>query len=136
MPAFPDVPDGLVDRLRAVCETLPEAAEAPTRPGVSFKIRRRDFARLFTMDDPAGNRISMLVVRADPDERQVLLALGHPFFASGSGTDRVGVLLDDDTDWEEVAELVTESYRLLAPQKLVALLPDPSGGADIATGAS
>jgi hypothetical protein len=31
-------------------------------------------------------------------------------------------LLTDDTDWEEIRELVTESYRVLAPKKLTALL--------------
>jgi hypothetical protein len=30
------------------------------------------------------------------------------------------MVLDDDTDWEEVRELVTESYCVLAPKKLVA----------------
>ena len=34
----------------------------------------------------------------------------------------VGLVLSDDTDWTEVAELVTESYRYCAPQKLVRLL--------------
>jgi hypothetical protein len=29
---------------------------------------------------------------------------------------------DGTTDWDEVKELVTESYCLLAPKKLVALL--------------
>jgi hypothetical protein len=32
------------------------------------------------------------------------------------------VLLTGDTDWEEIHELVTESYRVLAPKKLTALL--------------
>jgi hypothetical protein len=32
------------------------------------------------------------------------------------------VLLTDDTDWEEIRELVTESYRILAPKKLTARL--------------
>jgi len=32
------------------------------------------------------------------------------------------VLLTDNTDWEEIHELVTESYRVLAPKKLTALL--------------
>jgi len=32
------------------------------------------------------------------------------------------VVLTDDTDWEEIGELVTESYRMLAPKKLTALL--------------
>jgi hypothetical protein len=57
-----------------------------------------------------------------PDEREVLLSIGHPFFAPRAGRDRIGVLLTDDTEWEEVRELVTESYRVLAPKKLTALL--------------
>jgi hypothetical protein len=32
------------------------------------------------------------------------------------------VLLTGDTNWAEIRELVTDSYRKLAPQKLVALL--------------
>jgi hypothetical protein len=32
------------------------------------------------------------------------------------------VLLTDDTDWEEIRELVTESDRILAPKKLTGLL--------------
>ena len=35
---------------------------------------------------------------------------------------RIVVVLTDDTDWEEIRELVTESYRILAPKKLTALL--------------
>ena len=30
----------------------------------------------------------------------------------------MGLLLDDDTDWDEVAELVTDSYCLQAPAHL------------------
>jgi hypothetical protein len=37
------------------------------------------------------------------------------------------VLLTDDTDWEEIRELVTESYRILAPKKLTALLDEQRG---------
>jgi hypothetical protein len=32
------------------------------------------------------------------------------------------VLLTDDTDGEEIRELVIDSYRILAPKKLTALL--------------
>ena len=71
---------------------------------------------------PAGKPVPLLVLRADPDEREALLSIGRPFFASRAGRDRVGVLLTDDTDWEEIRELVTESYRVLAPKKLTTLL--------------
>jgi hypothetical protein len=65
------------------------------------------------------------VLRADPDEREELLSIGRPFFASRAGRDRIGVLLTDDTDWQEIRELVTDSYRILAPKKLTALRVGP-----------
>jgi hypothetical protein len=51
-----------------------------------------------------------------------LLSTGHPFFPSRANRDRIGVVLTGDTDWAEIGELVTESYRILAPKKLTALL--------------
>ena len=77
---------------------------------------------LVAVEDSAAKPVTLLVLRADPDEREVLLSIGHPFFASRAGRDRIGVVLTDDTDWEEIRELVTESYRVLAPKKLTALL--------------
>jgi hypothetical protein len=50
------------------------------------------------------------------------MAGGHPFFPSRGGRDRIGVVLADDTDWTEIRELVTDSYRILAPKKFGALL--------------
>jgi YjbR len=88
----------------------------------SFDIRRRSFCLLVAVEDPTGKPVPLLVLRANPDERETLLSIGHPFFASRAGHDRIGVLLTDDTDWEEIRELVTESYRILAPKKLTALL--------------
>jgi len=46
----------------------------------------------------------------------------HPSFFPRAGRDRIGVRLTNDTDWEEIRELVTDSYRKLAPKKLTALL--------------
>jgi hypothetical protein len=42
--------------------------------------------------------------------------------------DIVGLVLDADVDWDEVAELVTESYCALAPKKLVELVEPAHGG--------
>jgi hypothetical protein len=69
-----------------------------------------------------GKPVPLLVLRADPAERAALLSIGHPYFAPPGGGDRLGLLLTEDTDWEEIRELVTESYRSLAPKKLIALL--------------
>jgi hypothetical protein len=77
---------------------------------------------LVAREGPTGKPVPLLVLRADPDEREELLSIGHPFFASRAGRDRIVVVLTDDTDWEEIRELVTESYRILAPKRLTALL--------------
>jgi hypothetical protein len=39
----------------------------------------------------------------------------------------VGIVLDAGAAWDEVAELVTESYCVLAPAKLVAVVDRPAG---------
>ena len=43
---------------------------------------------------------------------------GASVFVPAWWPDLAGVVLDASTDWAEITELATESYRLLAPQKL------------------
>jgi predicted DNA-binding protein (MmcQ/YjbR family) len=90
----------------------------------SFEIRRRSFCLLMAVKGRTGKPVSLLVLRADPDDRDALVSIGRPYFAGRAGPDRLGVLLSDGTDWDEIRELVTESYRLLAPKKLTALLDE------------
>jgi predicted DNA-binding protein (MmcQ/YjbR family) len=124
-----EVPEEIVERIRTLCLALPEVTVrvdySLTRArstAQSFDIRRRSFCLLVAVADPTGKPVPRLVLRANPEERKALLSIGHPFFAPRAGRDRIGVLLTDDTDWEEIRELVTESYRILAPRKLTALL--------------
>jgi hypothetical protein len=77
---------------------------------------------LIAREHSGGQTVPLLVLRADRAERAALLSAGHPFHASRAGGDRIVVVLSDNTDWEELRELVTESYRNLAPKKLTALL--------------
>lgn len=88
----------------------------------AFDIRRRPFCLLIAVADPTGKPVPLLVLRAASDERAALLSVGHTYFAPRGGHDRVGVVLAEDTDWREIRELVTDSYRSLAPKKLAALL--------------
>ena len=125
---FPEVPSRVERAVRRICSTLPEIVEKATDFGTTFAIRRRVFAHLFAMEDPDGRQPTMLVIRADPIERLALLAAGHPFFRTASSEDRVGVVLEDGTDWTEIEELVTESYRLTAPKQLAAQLDTPAPG--------
>ena len=129
MSAPVEVPEDIVERVRTLCVALPEVTvrvdESLTRTrstAWSFDIRRRSFCLLVEFEDTTGKPVTQLVLRADPEEREALLSIGPPFFAARAGRDRIRVLLTDYTDWEEIRELVTESYRVLAPKKLTALL--------------
>ena len=129
MSAPVQVPGDILERVRALCLALPEVTVrvdyslTRTRSTAqSFDIRRRSFCLLVAREDPTGKPVPLLVLRADPGEREALLSIGRPFFASRAGPDRIGVLLTDETDWEEIRELVIESYRVLAPKKLTVLL--------------
>ena len=119
---YADVPDPVIERLRKIAAELPETDEAQAWVGRYFRIRRRNFVHLLAIDHPVHGPQTLLILRADPEEREVLLRIGRPYFRPGWGTNTLGVVVDDDTDWEEISELVTESYRVLAPKKLAALL--------------
>ena len=141
MKAPVEVPENIVERVRALCLALPEVTvridHSLTRSrstAQSFDIRRRSFCLLVAMESSTGQSVPLLVLRADPDEGEALLSIGHPFFVPRrAGRDRIGVWLTDVTDWEEIRELVTESYRVLAPEKLTALLDEQGPVPDVPT---
>jgi hypothetical protein len=112
------VPPAVVERLRGICSALPEVHELEDAWSHGFLVRK---ANVVSASCAGGT--TFCSVRAEPEEIDALLAAGHPFFATGQGN-RIGIVLDDATNWSELDELVRESYRLLAPKKLVALLED------------
>ena len=52
---------------------------------------------------------------------------GPPFYQPPWSPTVVGMVLDGDTDWDELAELLTESYQVLAPKRLAAQVDRPPG---------
>ena len=125
MPDYADVGGDVLERLRERCLALPEAWEEPAWTGHRFLVRKRNFAHVFALHGPDGQARTLLAVRSPDEEREALLAVGHPFFLLGWGRNTLGMVLEDATDWDEVAEVVTESYCVLAPKKLVALVDRP-----------
>ena len=126
----------IVARLRAICMALPEAHEEQAWVGTRWRIRTRTFAHVLAVDTgwpPAYARAAatdgpatLLMFRSEGPERDSLAAAGHPFFMPPWRADEVGLALDDGVDWDEVAELVTESYCVVAPRKLVDLVAQPT----------
>lgn len=119
-----DVPAEVEQRLRSICLALPDAYEESAWKGVRWMVRRRTFASTLAIDE-GGDRHVVVVFRSDGEELEMLRHAGPPFRWLGWGRSAIGMTIDDDTDWTEVAELLTESYCVMAPKQLVALLDRP-----------
>jgi hypothetical protein len=111
--------------IRDVCLALPETTEKTGSWARNFEVRRRSFCLFLTPDSPANNTVPVLVLRSTDDDREMYLAMGRPFFEVPRNNKRVGLVLSGTTDWQEVRELVTDSYCMIAPKKLIALLDLP-----------
>ena len=64
------------------------------------------------------DQVFRITFRGEPDEVAAFEHLGEPYFRSGWGGNVIGMVLDDDTDWDELGELLTDSYCLQAPASL------------------
>lgn len=131
-----EVDPELVRRIGALCAALPGVVEEDAWQGVRWRVRGRTFAHVLVVADgrpagyaeAAGGEGVTLTFRVTPAERDLFSRLGPPYWATHWGRDVGGVFLDDSTDWAEIAELVTDSYRLMAPRRLAEGLPDPISG--------
>jgi hypothetical protein len=137
-----EVPARIVAKLRAICRRLPETYEEKAWVGTRWMVRKRNFAHLVRIEEGwppayakaagAGAPLVVLTFRASGLLYDTLRTAGPPFFHAewGTlwGTKVVGMAIGPDVDWDEVALLVTESYRLLAPKQLAAGLPRTTAG--------
>ena len=119
------VPPELEQRLRAICLALPETHEEQAWNGRRWMVRRRTFAHVFVVEEAGQVSRPMMQFRSSPPELDALVHAGHPFFKAGWGHNVLGMVFDDAVDWDEVAELIADSYCAQAPKKLAALV---SGG--------
>ncbi len=120
-----DVPDDVIARLRELCRELPDAYEERAWVGVRWMARKRTFAHVLGVEVDDRGPVVVLSFRSAGDELETLRHAGHPFLVLGWGRDALGMVLDVTTDWAEVAELVVESFCVMAPKKLIALVDRP-----------
>lgn len=116
-----------VERLRRICLALPEASERVSHGEPTWFVRdKKVFLTLssghhgplgFWCAAPAGEQEAAV---ASAPER-----FFRPPYVGGRGW--LGVRLDVPLDWAEIGEIVVESYRLVAPRRLLAQLDEARG---------
>lgn len=116
--------DDPLRRLRGICLALPEATERLSHGSPTWFVRRVfvTYADHHHGDDhvafwcAAAPGVQAELVAADPDRFYRPPYVGHRGW--------LGVRLDPPVDWTEIAEIVTDAYREVAPRRLAALLDD------------
>jgi len=121
-PALPRRLAAAVDRLRKICLALPEATEK-TAWGEATWRAGKIFAQMDTYHHGADHVAVWLpgrpglqeeLVAEDPARFFVPPYVGHKGW--------IGVRIDRKPDWNVVAGLVVDAYRIVAPPRLVAKL--------------
>ena len=104
-------------KLRKIALALPETHEELTWETPNFRVRKK----IFVMATAGGAGMS---VKADPDERPALLENADRFYLPAYVASKgwIGMHLTTGVDWDEVAELVTTSYCIIAPKTLARMV--------------
>jgi len=119
-------PDELapVPRLREICLGLPEATERATHGEPGFFVRDK---KLFVVLDDHHHNADHLAFwcAAPPGAQEACIGEDpehyfRPPYVGHRGW--LGVRIDNDPDWDEIAEVVRDAYRQVAPKTLSAQL--------------
>jgi predicted DNA-binding protein (MmcQ/YjbR family) len=109
-------------RLRKICLALPDASEKLAWGDPTWRVRDKMFA--LQKGNHEGGRPSVWC-KAPPGAQEILVGSDStrffvPPYVGHKGW--IGVYLDVPVDWPELTDLVEDSYRLVAPKRLVARL--------------
>ena len=116
--------DGRLERVTRICKALPKAICEIAGKHAVFQVSGKTFA--YYLNDHHGDGIIGVACKVLPGDNEALVAAQParffmPSYVGPKGW--VGLRLDvAGVDWDEVAELVTSSYRLIAPKKLAAMV--------------
>jgi hypothetical protein len=121
-PIMFDEDDPLLARVRDVALALPEADEKISHGRPAFFTQKVFcyFGGSVRSDEEWIAHDAAIMVRPDPDDEPALRQDARfwvPAYLGPSGW--LGIDLDDDTDWQEITELVDASFRVTAPRRLV-----------------
>jgi hypothetical protein len=118
---MPPTEDRRLVRLTKICNALPEVSRELTGDHATFKVRKKTVG--YFLNNHHGDGIVAVCFKMAPGDNSRLVALDPsryylPAYIGPRGW--IGLRLDvGKIDWEEVAEFVGDSYRLVAPKRLV-----------------
>jgi hypothetical protein len=118
--------DDSLKRVRRLCLGLPETTERLSHGAPTWFVREKKTFVTYMDDHHGDGRLAIwcaappgvprLLVEEDPVRFFVPPYVGHRGW--------LGARLDLEVGWDEMAELVEDAYRVVAPRRLIARLGD------------
>jgi hypothetical protein len=121
-----DVADA-TERLRSLCSGFPEVSERLSHGAVTFFVRGKRTLAYLTDDHHGDGRLALVYPAPPGVQEEMLRSDPERFFRPPYVGHRgwVGLGLEGTPDWDEVASILDEAYRLVAPRTLVRQLDEP-----------
>lgn len=101
--------------IRDIALAFPDAVETESYGQVAFRVSDKIFVTYGETDGKPH-----ISTKCAPGRQEILAEDGEPFFlpAYMGRHGWIGVNVDDETDWNEIGDLVIDSYREVAPLDL------------------
>jgi hypothetical protein len=129
------VPQNIVDKLGEICLVLPEVYEEEAWVGRRWMVHKKNFAHVLMVHNgypptyarvakigKSNEPICVLTFRTPIPAVVVPRFSREPYFLPGWWPNIVGMSIDAQTDWDIVTSHLEQSYRVLAPKGLVAVM--------------
>jgi len=110
-------------RLRELCLALPEVEERLSHGEPTWFVRGKKSFVMYA-NHHHDDRVAFWSAAADGVQQSMVAADPARYFRPPYVGVRgwLGVYLDVDVDWEDIAQIVEDAYRAVAPKKLVDML--------------
>lgn len=117
----------ILEKLRAICLALPEATERLSHGEPTWFVRDKKVFASFDDHHHGADRIAVTCPAPPGVQAALVDEEPHRFYVPPYVGHRgwIGVRLDVDVDWDEVAGIIADAYRLVAPKSLAAQLDAP-----------
>jgi hypothetical protein len=112
-----------LEKVRRICLALPEATERVSHGEPTWFVNDKKVFVYFS-DRHHGDRLGFWAAAPTGAQEAYVGSEPERFFRPPYVGHKgwLGVYLDVPVDWDEIAEIVEEAYRVIAPPKLVAQL--------------
>jgi hypothetical protein len=118
------VTDHELRRVREICLALPEATERLSHGSPTFFVRDKKTFVMYLDDHHGDGRLALWCAAPPGAQTELVAADPERFFRPPYVGHRgwLGVRLDRSPDWTEIAEIIQDAYRQVAPKSLIAQL--------------